>query len=79
MPLGASAFWLWWVSTISMSKSGRSTPLISSSTRRNTATPTEKLALWSTGAYRPRSVNAAIPSARMPVVPERRGVPVRRI
>lgn len=41
VPLGASTFWLWWVSTISISKSGFSTSLICSSTRRNTATPTE--------------------------------------
>ena len=40
VPLGASAFWLWWVSTISMSKSSK-VPATSSKARRNTAMPRE--------------------------------------
>ena len=36
--VGASAFWLWWISTISLSQPAR-TPAYSCSIRRNTAMP----------------------------------------
>ena len=77
-PLGASSFWLWWVSVISMSKSGLSTPETAWRARTNTAIPREKLAAQSTGAAFPR-VSSCLRSAGVkPVVPESRGVPVRR-
>ena len=41
VPLGASAFWLWWVSVISMSKSCPSTGAITRRARASTATPRE--------------------------------------